>query len=89
MVFISLVGLIVVILVGIWLVVRHRRKVDFDMTPRDRNGNPIDDSDEEDEDNDPAEAPIYDDDLTYDDWLPCENLLQDIGIVDFREGFIE
>ncbi|MDM8332773.1 hypothetical protein QUW45_08895 [Limosilactobacillus pontis] len=89
MVFISLVGLIVVILVGIWLVVRHRRKVDFDMTPRDRNGTPIDDSDEEDEDNDPAEAPIYDDDLTYDDWLPWENLLQEIGIVDIRDGMIE
>ena len=75
----SFLGLSIVAAVGAWIIIRRRRKRDFDMTPRDRNGNPIEDRqsyrDEDDEeyeedeveediDDDPAEAPIYDEDLT-------------------------
>ena len=100
----SFLGLSVVAAVGAWIIIRHQRKRDFDMTPRDRNGNSIEDRQayrdedeeeyeedevEEDIDDDPAEAPIYDEDLTYDDWRSFEDLLKEVGVIRISNGMIE
>lgn len=58
------------------------------MTPRDKTGNDLDVGDEDDED-DPSEDPVYEDDVTYDDWNHWEDLLQEAGIIDIRDGMIE
>ena len=57
------------------------------MTARDKNGEEL----EEDEDieNDPAQAPIYDDDVTYDDWQAWEDFLNEVGLIDIKDGMME
>lgn len=94
---ISFVVVVIVLAVGGFLWYRRSRFRKFDMTPRDRNQKPIgngspEDEDEEYEDdfeNDPSEAPIYDDDVTYDEWQSWQDFLQEVGLIDIRDGMLE
>ncbi|QDR73674.1 hypothetical protein FOD75_11320 (plasmid) [Limosilactobacillus reuteri] len=79
---------IIALIVGGIIIYRRSRKRDLDTTPRDKTGQAIEPEDE-DYENDPSQAPIYDDDLTYDDWNSWEDLLAEIGIIDIRDGMIE
>lgn len=97
----SLLLAIAVIAFFVILILRHHRRRNFDMTPRDRHGDAItddpdddqssddEDDNEEDPDQDPSQAPIYDDDNTYEDWHQWQELLQEVGIIDIRDGMIE
>ena len=87
LIFVSIVAVLVALIVGGIVIYRHSKKQDFDMTPRDKSGDEI----ETDEDDDPSETPVYEDDVTYgaDGWETWENLLQEAGIIDIRDGMIE
>ncbi len=76
---------IAAIAIFVFIFIRHNQKKDFDLTPRDKSGEEI----EEDESNDPSLAPIYEEDSGYVDWSPWEDFLKDVGIIDIREGMIE
>ena len=86
LVFISVAVVVIVLIVGGYLFYKHSQKQNMDMTPRDRQGNELDDEVDED---DPSEAPVYEDDVAFDDWNNWEDLLQEAGIIDIREGMIE
>lgn len=79
--------MVIALIVGGVVIYRHSQKRDFDLTPRDKSGNELDDGDEEEDD--PSEAPVYEDDAAFDDWNNWEDLLQEAGIIDIREGMIE
>lgn len=85
LVFISIVAVVLALTIGGYIMWRHSQKKNFDLTPRDRSGDELDD----DEDEDPSETPEYEDDVTFDDWNNWEDLLQEAGIVDIRDGMIE
>ena len=87
LIFVSIVAVLVALIVGGIVIYRHSKKQDFDMTPRDKSGDEI----ETDEEDDPSETPVYEDDVTYgaDGWETWENLLQEAGIIDIRDGMIE
>ncbi|MDC2828518.1 hypothetical protein [Limosilactobacillus mucosae] len=55
------------------------------MEPRGKDGEKI----PEDEEESPDSAPIYDDDLTYDDWYEWDEFLQEVGVIDIKDGMIE
>ncbi|MDC2829100.1 hypothetical protein [Limosilactobacillus mucosae] len=55
------------------------------MEPRSKDGEKLEDTD----DDDVESAPVYDDDLTYDDWYAWEEFLQEVGVIDIRDGMIE
>lgn len=65
----------------------HSKKKKFDMTARDKNGEELEE--DEDVENDPAQAPIYDDDVTYDDWQAWEDFLSEVGLIDIKDGMME
>lgn len=79
-------AIIVIIIFALFIYFRSKKK-DFDLTPRDRNGEELDQ--DEDIENDPSQAPVYEDDVTYDDWESWEEFLQEIGLVDIKNGMIE
>lgn len=81
--------IIALIAIGIFafVIIRGMRKKDFDLTPRDRAGNEIEE--DEDIDNDPGAAPVYEEDFAFEDWQSWEDFLADVGIIDIREGMIE
>lgn len=81
----SIIVAIIVIAISIYLLIRHNRKVDFDMEPRGKDGEKL----PEDEEEGPDSAPVYDDDLTYDDWYEWDEFLQEVGVIDIRDGMIE
>lgn len=83
-----MIGAIAVLVIGAILIVRRSRHQDFDMTPRDKTGSELS-SDADEEEEDPAVTPVYDDDVTYDDWNNWEDLLAEIGVIDIRDGMIE
>lgn len=95
LVIISLVSILVLSLVAFFIYRKLRERQDFDLEPRDRHGNKIEDDDEEsdedagDQEHETDVAPIYDDDLGYDDFLSFEDLLHEIGIIDISNGMIE
>lgn len=76
------------LVIGGILIVNRSRHQDFDMTPRDKTGSELSSGTDEDEE-DPAVTPVYDDDVTYDDWDNWEDLLAEIGVIDIRDGMIE
>ncbi len=78
----------VALIVGGIIIYHHSQQQDFDMTPRDKAGDSLGNS-EEDVENNPAESPVYEEEITYDDWVNWENLLQEAGIIDIRDGMIE
>ncbi len=80
----------IAVIVVVIIIYRHSQNSDFDMTPRDRAGQEIEDEEDDEEVIDEtAEKPVYEDDLTYDDWNSWEDLLQEAGIIDIRDGMIE
>lgn len=86
LVFFSLTITIIALVIGIYIYYRHSQKEDFDLTPRDKTGDEIDEIDEEDN---PALAPIYEDDVVYEDWLMWEDFLKEAGIIEIKDGMIE
>lgn len=88
-------AVIVVLAIGGWLLYRRSQYKKFDMTPRDKNQKPLDEPSDEDEgegedyENDPSQAPVYEDDVTYDDWQSWEDFLQEVGLIDIRDGMLE
>lgn len=82
----SLIITILGILIGIYIYYRHSQRKDFDLTPRDKTGEEIDEIDEEDN---PALAPVYEDDEIYDTWVRWENFLKEAGIIEIKDGMIE
>lgn len=75
---------------GIYIYI-HQKHKNFDLTPRDKYGNPIkSNSDQEDEDeDDPMLAPINDPDSTFEDWETFEDFLKEVGIINITNGMIE
>lgn len=82
----SLIITILGILIGIYIYYRHSQRKDFDLTPRDKTGEEIDEIDEE---NNPALAPVYEDDVVYRTWSLWEDFLKEAGIVEIKDGMIE
>lgn len=89
-------AVVIILTVGFFLWRRRAKYQAFDMTPRDRNQKPIGNGDndeyeeyEENPENDPGEAPVFDDDLTYDDWQSWQTFLQEVGLIDIRDGMLE
>lgn len=82
----SLIITILGILIGIYIYYRHSQRKDFDLTPRDKTGDEIDEVDEEDN---PALAPVYEGDVVYEDWLLWEDFLKEAGIIEIKDGMIE
>lgn len=89
---VSVVVALIAIIAAVIIAYRHSRSRDFDMTPRKRTGEAIDDEsddgDEEDDEDDEPD-PVYEDDVTYDDWVSWEEFLQEVGVIDIRSGMIE
>ncbi|MDE7056134.1 MAG: hypothetical protein K2O64_02655 [Lactobacillus sp.] len=79
-----------IIVIGIFAFVlkKARKRKSFDLTPRDKAGNEIE-QDDEDIENDPAQAPVYEGDFAFEDWESWEDFLADVGIIDIRDGMIE
>ncbi|WP_298491723.1 hypothetical protein [uncultured Lactobacillus sp.] len=91
MVKIQLVYIVIsIIVIGIFAFVlkKARKRKSFDLTPRDKAGNEIE-QDDEDIENDPAQAPVYEGDFAFEDWESWEDFLADVGIIDIRDGMIE
>lgn len=83
---ISAIGALAIMVgLGIYAYI-HQKHKDFDLTPRDKNGNEIEDTDDED---DPMQAPINDPDSIFEDWETFEDFIKEIGIVNIRNGMIE
>ncbi len=82
--------ILAIIAIAIFIIyfIRHNKKEDFDLTPRDRSGNELESNDEEIE-NDPSAAPVYEGDFTFEDWESWEDFLSDVGIIDISNGMIE
>lgn len=76
---------VIVISIFVAIFIRHSKKKNFDLTPRDSAGNEID----EDESNDPSVAPVYEGDFAFNDWQTWEDFLQEVGVIDIRNGMIE
>src|SRR5699024_7890416 len=89
---ISFLGVIIVAVIA-YIIIRKRMEArDFDTTLKDHNGDPInddDDGDDVDDDQAPETEPVYGDDLTYDDYHTWEELLEEVGVIDIRDGMIE
>ena len=89
---ISFLGVIIVAVIA-YIIIRKRMEArDFDTTLKDHNGDPINDDDDGDDVDDaqaPETEPVYGDDLTYDDYHTWEELLQEVGVIDIRDGMIE
>lgn len=84
---ISFVLVIIIFCIGGYLLYRRSRRKKFDMTPRDNRQEPLDE--DEDDENDPSSAPVYDDDVTFDDWDSWQDFLQEVGLIDIRDGMLE
>lgn len=57
------------------------------MTAKDRAGNEIEIT--EKEENNPAEAPVYEGDFAFLDWDTWEDFLAQVGVIDIRDAMIE
>ncbi|QNQ82954.1 hypothetical protein FP435_00175 (plasmid) [Lactobacillus sp. PV037] len=67
---------------------RHHQKKNFDLTPRDRSGNQLET--DEDIQNDPSQAEVYEGDFGFTEWEDSfESLFQEYGLVDIRNGMLE
>lgn len=90
---ISAVGALAIMVgLGIYIYL-HQKNKNFDMTPRDKYGNEINDSnnpdDVDDDEDNPLLAPINDPDVTFEDWETFEDFMQEIGIINISDGLIE
>ena len=89
---ISAIGALAIMVgLGIYAYI-HQKHKDFDLTPRDKYGNKIDngsDQDDDEEEDDPRLAPINDPDSTFEDWETFEDFLKEIGIINISNGMIE
>jgi hypothetical protein len=91
-------AVIVIVIALVIYLLRYNRKQDFDMTPRDRNGNPLpqqsdnpngQDYDGQDEQDNPLTQPINDPDLVYDQWSSFESFMKEIGLINIHNGMLE
>lgn len=91
----GLVALSILIGFVIYLVHARNARQDFDMTPRDRNGNPIENQQQDragDDGYDQEEQypdDIHDPDSTYNAWETFEDFLAKVGLISISHGMIE
>ncbi len=84
MIFLIILG-IIAITIFVIIFLRHNKKKDFDLTPRNSTGEEIN----IENNNNPGIAPIYEGDFAFEDWQTWEDFLQEVGVIDIRNGMIE
>lgn len=84
LIFLIILG-IIAITIFVIIFLRHNKKKDFDLTPRNSTGEEIN----IENNNNPGIAPVYEGDFAFEDWQTWEDFLQEVGVIDIRNGMIE